>query len=330
MKEKNDRLGNRLSDKIYGLKIYLHSKFKIRDKILTPKKTKRARQLFIVGMLSVAIIQFLIFWVYVNFNSILMAFQTNTNKGVEWGFYNFERFFREFTRPEFELSLAVKNTLLLFFFSTILSLSLSILFAYYLYKKVLWAKFYRVVFFLPSIISAAVLVALFKYITAVNGPLNETLSLILGKKIDIEWITDETYSMGTILFYCVWSGFGSNIVLMTSAIHRIPSDIIEYGKIDGVGMTRELFQIIIPLVWPTISTLLVFATAGLFTNMGPILLFTEGQFKTMTLGYFIFNKVTMHQYEYPAAIGLVFTCIGLPLVLIVRNLLGKAYEDVDY
>ena len=220
--------------------------------------------------------------------------------------------------------------MLLFTVSTLLSLSLSLLFAYYLYIKVRWSGFYRVVFFLPSIISAAVLVTLFKYIMAMNGPFNEILSMIAGRTMDIEWVTDERYSMLTILAYCLWTGFGSNIVLLTSAIYRIPSDIMDYSRLDGVGMTRELFQFVIPLIWPTISTLLIFATAHMFTNMGPILLFTEGQFKTMTLGYFIFDKVTKNQYEYPAAIGLIFTAIGLPLVLIVRWLLNKVFEDVSY
>lgn len=136
--------------------------------------------------------------------------------------------------------------------------------------------------------------------------------------------------MGTILFYVFWTGFGSNIVLLTGAIHRLPTDVLEYAKLDGVKMTRELVQIIIPMIWPTLSTLLVFATAGLFTNSGPILLFTEGQYKTMTIGYFIFNEVQSNSYEYPAAIGLVFTVIGFPLVMIVKGVLGKIFEDVEY
>lgn len=145
-----------------------------------------------------------------------------------------------------------------------------------------------------------------------------------------EWLTDDNLAMKTILFYVFWTGFGGNIVLLTGAIHRISPDILEYAKIDGVGMTKELFQIIIPLIWPTLSTMIVLAVAGLFTNSGPILLFTEGQYKTMTLGYFIFDQVQGGQYYYPSAIGLIFTAIGFPLVLIVKYLLGKITEDVEY
>ena len=291
---------------------------------------KIQRGIFIGIMLSVGLIQFAVFWLYVNIDSILMAFRLNTSDGIIWTFKNFERFFREVMIPEKELGLAVKNTLLLFVVGTLIGLPTSLLFSYYLYKKILFAKFFRVVFFLPSIISAVVLVTLFRYILDGDGPVNALLSLISGKEVEIEWITDETYSMKTILFYVFWTGFGSNIVLFTGAIHRIPQDILEYAKLDGVSMTRELLQIIVPLIWPTLSTLLVFATAGLFTNSGPILLFTEGQFKTMTIGYFIFDQVQNNSYYYPAAIGLVFTAIGFPLVIVVKWLLAKVLEDDEY
>ena len=50
----------------------------------------------------------------------------------------------------------------------------------------------------------------------------------------------------------------------------------------------------------------------------------------MTLGYFIFDKVQAGQYYYPAAIGLVFTFIGVPLTLFIKWMCGKIFEDVEY
>lgn len=326
LKSKISRFFYDLGVKFHNLPIFNRSV----KKTGTFKTRQTKKRIFIIGMLSVAVVQFLIFWVYVNFNSIIMAFQIRDSGGLQWTFENFTRFFKEVKIPEFQLGSAIKNTMLLFFVGTFVTLPLSLLFAYYLFKKIFLSNVFRIIFFLPSIISAVVLVTLFKYIISSEGPFNSILTFITGKTVDIDWVTDEKYSMATILVYCLWTGFGGNIVLLTGAIHRVPESIIEYGKLDGVGMTRELCNIILPLIWPTISTLLVFATAGMFTNMGPVLLFTEGQYGTMTIGYFIFSKVTLNQYEYPAAIGLVFTVIGLPIVLIVKWLLGKISEDVEY
>ena len=294
------------------------------------REIRLRRGLFIAGMLSIAILNFLVFWLYVNFNSILMAFQQQTKDGLDWTFANFGRFFKEVRMNDFELGLAIKNSVLLFVAGTVLTLPLSVLFSYYLYKKVALSGLFRVVFFLPSIISAAVLVTLFKWMVMPSGPVNEFLSILTGRKIAVEWVTDENISMFTILFYCVWTGFGGNIVLMTGAIYRIPEDVMEYGKLDGIGMTRELLNVIVPLIWPTLSTLIICNTAGLFTASGPVLLFTEGQYRTMTLGYFIFDQVRDGQYYYPAAIGLVFTVIGVPLTLFVKYGCDKAFDDVSY
>lgn len=335
MKEKNMNKERKspIKDFFYDLSVKWHQTPFMQKREEKKKDIKNdlfQRRVFIVLMMSVAVAHFLVFWVYVNFDSIVMAFQVQTSSGVKWTLENFERFFRELKIPEFELALAVKNTLLFFVMGSFIILPISIVFAYLLFKKVWGSYVFRVIFFLPSIISSVVLVTLFKYIVASDGPVNYILSLFAGKPVTTSWVTERAYSMRTILTYCIWTGFGSNIVLLTGAIYRIPQDVLEYCRLDGVGIFRELFTMIIPMIWPTLSTLLVFDTAGLFTHMGPILPFTEGQFGTSTIGYFIFDKVNLGQYEYPAAIGLVFTVIGLPLVLIVKKLLGKVYEDVEY
>lgn len=53
-------------------------------------------------MLSIALINFLVFWLYVNVDSILMAFQLPAKQGTEWSFDNFTRFFKEVRIPAFE------------------------------------------------------------------------------------------------------------------------------------------------------------------------------------------------------------------------------------
>ncbi len=65
-------------------------------------------------------------------------------------------------------------------------------------------------------------------------------------------------------FYCVWVGIGFNVVLLGGAMGRIPDDLIEYGNLEGIGLTTELFRVVIPMVWPTIGTLLVTGTTSAF------------------------------------------------------------------
>ena len=54
-------------------------------------------------------------------------------------------------------------------------------------------------------------------------------------------------------------------IVLTGALVRIPSEVLEAGKLDGVGFFREFWQVTIPLIYPTLNTLMIFSMAGIFT-----------------------------------------------------------------
>ena len=112
---------------------------------------------------------------------------------------------------------------------------------------------------------------------------------------------------------------------------RIPDEIVEAATLDGVGTFRELTQVVIPLIWSTICTLLVFTIVGIFTASGPILLFTQGEYDTYTISFWIFQQIERgYDPNYPSAVGLFFTLIGTPIVLISKHYLEKIGSDVEY
>ena len=291
------------------------------------------KNLFIVGMLSIAIVHFLVFWLYVNLSSILMAFKNVTIEGTKWGFGNFKIMFDSFRNPTSELRGAFVNTMIFFAVNLFIKLPLTFICSYFLYKKIKGYKYYRFVFFLPSIISAVVLTSLLKYMVNPGGPLPRIYEMLWGREAPL-FLADSDYALGVILFYTIWSGFGVNIILFQGAMSRIPPEIIEAGKIDGVGMTRELFQIVTPLVWPTISTVVVLAFVGIFSSSGEILLFTKGLYDTYTISYWIFELVQgikgTVNLEYASTVGIFFSVIALPIVLLVKRGLEKITESVEY
>lgn len=291
------------------------------------------KNLFIVGMLSIAIVHFLVFWLYVNLSSILMAFKNVTIEGTKWGFGNFKIMFDSFRNPTSELRGAFVNTMIFFAVNLLIKLPLTFICSYFLYKKIKGYKYYRFVFFLPSIISAVVLTSLLKYMVNPGGPLPRIYEMLWGREAPL-FLADSDYALGVIIFYTIWSGFGVNIILFQGAMSRIPPEIIEAGKIDGVGMTRELFQIVTPLVWPTISTVVVLAFVGIFSSSGEILLFTKGLYDTYTISYWIFELVQgikgTVNLEYASTVGIFFSVIALPIVLLVKRGLEKITESVEY
>lgn len=291
------------------------------------KKTKD--RIFIVGMLALPILHFLVFFLYVNSNSILMAFQTPVSSDeIVWGFENFKTMFTEFALADSIMASALKNTMLFFFASLLITFPLSFLLCYFLYKKVFGYKVFRVIFFLPNIISASVIAILFKYLIAGNGPISVVYGLF-GKDIPA-FLSSGRYAIWTILFYTVFFGLGGNLVLFSGAMSHIDKSIIEAGQIDGVNMRTEIVKIVIPLMWPTISTVLIFNFIGIFNASGPILLFTKGAYDTYTISYWIYDRVAFNaQLNYPAAVGLFFTAVGAPVAIFMRRLLSRGIDDVS-
>ena len=283
--------------------------------------SKRRKQLFFVFiMLCVPILHWLVFWLYVNLNSILMAFQIPTG---EWSTLSLESVLRSIAEGDSALRVSITNTLL-YFFKDVLMLPFQLLIAYFLYRKIICYKGFQVIFYLPAIISGVALTTVFSNFIAPSGPLGQFFKMF-GIEIT-EFLADSNYATPTILFFTIWTGWGGQMLLLSGALARIPVEVLESARLDGIGTGRELVSMIVPLVWPTMSTILILNMTGLFGASGPILLFTKGQWGTSTIGYWIFDKVAfvgISAYNEVAAAGLIFTAIGVPIIMFFKWLLER-------
>lgn len=305
-----------------------------------PKPLRKGMLPFCYAMVALALINFLVFYVVINFNSIIMAFKEFTGydenyvEQYRWSFANFERFIKEVQLPNSTIAVALKNTIKYFLANILITIPISYLVSYLLFKKVKGYSAFRFIFFLPSVISAAVYVTVFKNFISVFGPLDMILS-IFGYKLPPLLNSPET-ATSTIIAYTIWTGLGINMILYEGAMRRVPKDVLEACKIDGGTWYHELFHVITPLVWPTLSTTLILAITGLFTSTGPILLFSEagtvpGGNDTTTIAFYIFQKTqNAGDLEYPAAIGVFFTLMSIPIVILIRKLFKWIDPEVEY
>ncbi len=295
---------------------------------INSRKTKTT--IFIWVMLIIPISNFIIFWLGVNFKSILMAFQREDAFGnVIWTLKHFENFFAEFGKTGSSIPIALRNTGIYFATSTFITFPISLILCYFLYKRVVGYKIFRFVFYLPSIISAVVLANVFKQIIASDGIVG-TLMQMAGKT-PIKYLTESEYALGTIVFYNITMSFGGNLILLSGAMSHISEDVVEAAKLDGVGMFREMMQIVIPLIWPTLTTLIIFQVVGIFSASGPILIFTDGDYNTSSLAFWIFKQtkeVGGNKY-YAAAVGFIMTVVATPLAMLTRWGLNKTLETVE-
>ena len=293
-----------------------------------------SKYIFLVAIYAIPIAGFAVFWVYVNIQSILNAFRLEVQGELQWSFRNWQYFWQDLTGESTFVNMPqiLRNTLIFFGTNIAIILPLSFLFSYFLFKKVCGYKFFRVIFFAPNIISAAVLATLFKFMVnpSLDGIITQLYTLITNKPSP-NFLMDERYALTAVVYYCIWTGFSVNLVLFNGAMERVPKDVLEAASIDGIGNTRELFQIVLPMIWSTIGTLIITTTAGIFMASGPLLLLTQGAYGTNTISFWIYQQVQAQTSPYyPATVGFIFTLIGVPIVLAVKWLVERFFTEVQY
>ncbi len=303
-------------------------------------KNKRKQDLiFYVVMLAYPVLQFAIFYIGVNFNSILMAFQyfSGTSGKIDlYEFYeganffkNFADFFERFeTDTVFKYGYAFKNAFIAYGVSLIITTPVSIIFSYYIFKKYPLHGTMKVVLFTPSIICGMVLVTIYMKLVDVVLPelldINGLLSLL----------SPPSTQFNTILFYCTWLGFGGGILLYVGAMNNISDSVMEACKLDGANTFQELWYIVIPLIYPTFVTFIVCGVGGIFTNQMGLYSFkgATADDRIQTFGYWFFKQTKFASAkEYPglAAIGLLMTIIVAPITLLIKWALEKFGPRVE-
>lgn len=303
----------------------------------TPPKKKLKidnKKIFYYALMIFPLVQFCIFYIGVNFQSILLAFQKYENSQfvflTEDIFANFKQIIYNCVDSTVVLT-AFKNSIILWFFTTVCGTGIAIFFSYYIFKCKVSGRFFRFILFLPSILPAILLTNIFKLFTA------DVLPAMFGVEKLLE-STDPAVRLTTIIGYTVFVGFGTQVLLYSNAMEQISPSVIEAAEIDGAQSLVELWHIILPEIMGTVSTFLIATIAGAFTNQANIFNFYgEDAFdfpQTNTLGYYMFVLVQPNSklgfgrayYGYASALGLTCTLLALVPTILFRKF-SKRFEE---
>ena len=313
------------------------------ETFIIPKKKKFARKAkkagFILSIITYPLILFFVFYVYVNFNSIIMAFQdiTATGQRTFIGSDNFVRFWNQLFADKAnrgEIGTAFTNSFIIYGISLVICMPLYIFFSYLLYKKCFLHKGIRAISMIPQIISGFVICMLFvNFISGSDAPamtIFKSLHIFLdesGEPVDL--LYSPKYALGTTIFYGIWLSFGTNLIVYPNAMKEINPEIVESSRLDGVStMFQDLRYIVLPLIFPTISTFLITGLAAIFSNGGSVLAFynTQAPQYVLNMGYVYSRMIIINnQTNYPtlAAGGLIMTAFVAPATLLLRWALEK-------
>ncbi len=299
-----------------------------------PKKNfYRARQrridIFCTLMMLGQFVNFIIFWLIVNINSFVYPFQND--KTGAWTLDNFRYLFMIISAKNSPILLNLKNTVLSFLVNMFSGYVVGLTFAYFLHRKIFGNRVFTIIFMLPEILSSVVLVAVYKNVFSVTGPISRIYQSITGN-----FFPNLLYNAKTatpmILSYVLFTGFCNNLILFSGTMSTVSNEIYESATLDGAGEWRIMLSITLPIISPTIWIMLLFSSMSVFGSSGPILLFTEGMYETSTFSYWFYEKAILAgEKGVPSALGLLMSIANLPFLIIcltVRIKMMKGEESL--
>ena len=296
------------------------------------KRNSKSKKLFIGFSVMPALILFLVFMVIPTINIFWMSM-------FKWGgLSNNKKFvglnnFKILLQDENFLK-ALQNTMFLIVFTTVITLFVAIILAAILIRKdIKFNNFFRIVFYLPNILSVVVISAIFSAILSPDqGIINATLRLFNLESWTKMWLGDPTTVVWCVLVAMIWQAIGYYMVMYMSAMSAIPQSLYEAADLEGASKIHQFIHITLPLVWGTIRTTLSFFIISsinlsflfvkVMTGGGP-----DGS-STVLLDYMYSQAYGNSSYGYGMAIGVAIFVFSFGLSAIINKVTKR--DIIEY
>ena len=138
------------------------------------------------------------------------------------------------------------------------------------------SKFFRGIYFMPTVLSLVVVGLLFGFVLSpANGLLNRLL-LLMGSKSQPAWLGEPKLALFVLMAVNVWKEFGLSMFLFIAGLESIPDDLFDAAKVDGANRWQIFSHIIFPLLMETTMVVITMATINCFKLFDLIQVMTKG------------------------------------------------------
>ncbi|MCM3634298.1 carbohydrate ABC transporter permease [Paenibacillus camelliae] len=290
------------------------------------------RSRFIFFCLAPAVTLFIIFLCIPTFDVFRMSL-------YKWGgytdtktFIGLDNFVKLFQSDKFYQ--VFQNSILLIVVVTIVTFAFALVFAAILSRSKLKGRdFFRVVFYIPNILSVVVISAIFSAIyDPNNGLLNSIVNLFRNEDVPVLWLGDQKIVIFSLAGAMIWQAVGYYMVMYMASMANIPESLYESADLEGATPIHQFFAITIPLIWTNIRTTLTFfiiSTINMsflfvtaMTSGGP-----DGATEVF-LSYMYKEAYTNSSYGYGMAIGVVVFVFSFALAGILNAVTKR--EHLEY
>lgn len=218
---------------------------------------------------------------------------------------------------------SVKNSTLFALVSIFIQLPISLIFALILSSHVKGEKFYRIVYFIPVVISTVVIGQLWiKIYNADYGLLNTFLDGVGLSDWTQDWLGQKNTALISAFIPSLWQYMGYHMLLMYAGARSISKDVYEAAQIDGATKFQIARRITIPLIKPILKVCVTFSLIGALKVFDLIYVLTGGGpfFSTEVPSTYMYTTIfDSYKYGYGSAMSIFIIVECLIFTLLINK-----------
>jgi multiple sugar transport system permease protein len=197
---------------------------------------------------------------------------------------------------------------------------LSLILAFAMDQKLRFRRFFRTVYYLPSVTSSVVISLIFIWLFSPQGVVNQIFNL------KISWLTDIQFAFPTIMLVNIFTTTGTLMLIFLAGLQDIPQSLYEAAAIDGAGKIQSFLYVTVPMLRPVIFFVVTVGVIGCFQVFDQIFVMTSGGplDTTTTVAYVIYKwafRDTTVKMGQAAVAAIILTLIIMAVTFIQRRII---------
>lgn len=257
----------------------------------------------------------LVFFFIPFFQTVILSFQDYSNNIYNADWVGLANYWQIFKNPIFYK--VMLNTFIYLLVAVPILAIIPLFLAISINQKIRGITLYKILIYLPVIVSIVVAAIAFKWIYAEQGVLNYLLSVFHIPAIG--WLTDPKYAIYSVILLTIWKGIGYYMMIYLAALMSVPKDLYEACDIDGAGFLRKHLTVTVPHIMPTIALVTTISSISAMKIFAEIYVMTKGGplNSTKTIVYYIYEKAFENlDLGYASAMSVVLLAVVMVFSLI--------------
>ncbi len=235
-----------------------------------------------------AVIVLLIFFFIPFFQTIVLSFQDYSNNIYNPDWIGIGNYLAIFKNPVFYK--VMLNTFIYLIVAVPVLAIVPLFIAILISQKIRGITVYKILIYLPVIVSIVVAAIAFKWLYADQGVLNYLLNVLHIHSVG--WLTDSKYAIYSVIILTIWKGIGYYMMIYLAALMSVPKELYEACDIDGASFLQKHLTVTIPHIMPTIALVTTISSISAMKIFAEIYVMTKGGplNSTKTIVYYIYEK----------------------------------------